>query len=227
MIACFQFEALHVITQTGNIIIVSWPMPWLSWKEPYVSIFQPCLHNGTLLHYSRDICVTFRLVIGVITSVMILFLNREEIFSRTPFDVHGKKQLSSCKHFSQHDLDAFHFNWMNILRHWKKNAQFPLCTGLKPFKDRKTTIVAQNCSVITCRPTKLEICSSPLKKAGSLLASNLKNLSIFWVWTFFRWFLDWVGVKGFLDDVIGSWEKNSRDNLFLLYQKKRGENPYL
>jgi len=109
----------------------------------------------------------------------LLFLNREEIFSRTPFDVHGKKQLSSCKHFSQHELDALYFNWMNILRHWKKNAQFPLCTGLKPLKDRKTTIVAQNCSVITCRPTKLEICSSPLKRAGSLLASNLKNLSIF------------------------------------------------
>jgi len=49
------------------------------------------LYYGTLLHYSRNIYVTFKLVIGVITSVMILFLNREEIFSRTPFDVHGKK----------------------------------------------------------------------------------------------------------------------------------------
>jgi len=71
-----------------------------------------------VLHYTRDIYVTFKLVIGVINSVMILFLNREAIFSRTPFDVHGKKPLSSCKHFSQHGLDAFHFNWMNILLHW-------------------------------------------------------------------------------------------------------------
>jgi len=53
---------------------------------------------------------------------MILFLNREAIFSRTPFDVHGKKPLSSCKHFSQHGLDAFHFNWMNILLHWSKKC---------------------------------------------------------------------------------------------------------